>query len=361
MGRLGVTYHDVAEAAANIQGQNQLPTVDRVRERLRTGSKTTIARYLKEWKSQNGQVSDPDGLPTELVAMVKGLWQRINDDADQKIIGFQESVEQSFAEIEEALLVEQKNNLQLQNNLNDAQVQFKEKTIRIEELNLALEEEKRCTTKLEERLSASNQQLTAQKVETERLHQLLTGAQANLEKYQTIIQDLQEEHQVALEKQKQSQEERIKHIQHLLMTTESQNQQLLRSSDNLTNELKHMQARYDAIEKENTHIHEQLQLKLIQESALKQESERLQHSCAELFKKADMSAINMMELEKKVAAQMEQNTFLQKSLSVAQDKIQVLREEKLKIAQEKSYLEGQLKQLEEIGNHHQTLLVDVVK
>lgn len=43
MARAGVTYHDVAKAAATIKTQGQEPTVDRVREHLGTGSKSTIA------------------------------------------------------------------------------------------------------------------------------------------------------------------------------------------------------------------------------------------------------------------------------------------------------------------------------
>ena len=46
MARAGVTYHDVAKAAEAIKSQRQEPTVDRVREHLGTGSKSTIAPLL---------------------------------------------------------------------------------------------------------------------------------------------------------------------------------------------------------------------------------------------------------------------------------------------------------------------------
>ncbi|OES24292.1 plasmid replication region DNA-binding N-term family protein, partial [Alteromonas macleodii] len=41
MARAGVTYHDVAKAAEAIKSRHQEPTVDRVREHLGTGSKST--------------------------------------------------------------------------------------------------------------------------------------------------------------------------------------------------------------------------------------------------------------------------------------------------------------------------------
>ncbi|GGZ80154.1 DNA-binding protein [Paraglaciecola sp. Hal342] len=51
MARAGVTYHDIAKAAEAIKTHGQEPTVDRVREHLGTGSKSTIAPLLKRWRS----------------------------------------------------------------------------------------------------------------------------------------------------------------------------------------------------------------------------------------------------------------------------------------------------------------------
>lgn len=58
MARAGVTYHDVVKAAEAIKSQRQEPTVDRVREHLGTGSKSTIAPLLKRWRSDNGEAAD---------------------------------------------------------------------------------------------------------------------------------------------------------------------------------------------------------------------------------------------------------------------------------------------------------------
>lgn len=56
MARAGVTYHLVAKAAATIKTQGQEPTVDRVREYLGTGSKSTIAPLLKRENWQGRKV-----------------------------------------------------------------------------------------------------------------------------------------------------------------------------------------------------------------------------------------------------------------------------------------------------------------
>ena len=85
MARAGVTYHDVAKAAEAIKTQGQEPTVDRVRERLGTGSKSTIAPLLKRWRSDNGEAADVSRLPSDLVEVVKSLHERVQQMADHRI------------------------------------------------------------------------------------------------------------------------------------------------------------------------------------------------------------------------------------------------------------------------------------
>ena len=77
MARIGVTYIDIAKAAQAIKSHNQEPTVDRVREHLGTGSKSTIAPLLKRWRSENTGAASPEGLPKELITSVKSLYVRI--------------------------------------------------------------------------------------------------------------------------------------------------------------------------------------------------------------------------------------------------------------------------------------------
>ena len=85
MARAGVTYHDVAKAAEAIKNRRQEPTVDRVREQLGTGSKSTIAPLLKRWRSDNGEAADISGLPNDLVEVVKSLHERVQQMADHRI------------------------------------------------------------------------------------------------------------------------------------------------------------------------------------------------------------------------------------------------------------------------------------
>lgn len=83
--RSGINYIDVAKAAEHLKALDVEPTVDKVRERLGTGSKSTIGPLLKQWKAENNDPQTTDGLPGDLVEIVRSLYSRTQDYADAKI------------------------------------------------------------------------------------------------------------------------------------------------------------------------------------------------------------------------------------------------------------------------------------
>jgi chromosome segregation ATPase len=88
MARAGIIYSQVASVASKLANHGINATVDNVREALgNTGSKSTIAPLLKRWKSeQEKHVSVAQtGLPADLVATVKNLYEHLQHDAAQKI------------------------------------------------------------------------------------------------------------------------------------------------------------------------------------------------------------------------------------------------------------------------------------
>lgn len=85
MARAGVNYADILKAAEYIQQEGHLPTVDRVRAYLGTGSKSTIAPLLKQWREQNVADKNALGLPQDVITAVKSLCDRIQHQADNKI------------------------------------------------------------------------------------------------------------------------------------------------------------------------------------------------------------------------------------------------------------------------------------
>jgi hypothetical protein len=101
MARIGITSLDVEKAALQLQGQGKLPTIDRVRELLSTGSKTTITEHLKRWKAK--QIDSQGKLPQELSALVIGLWKRLQAQADERISNLQTSYDDEIKALQQSL------------------------------------------------------------------------------------------------------------------------------------------------------------------------------------------------------------------------------------------------------------------
>ena len=88
MARAGILYSDVARAATKLVEDGRNPTVDSVREAMgATGSKSTIAPFLKRWKAeqQDTIATAEAGLPASLLDAVKGLHQHMHAECAQQL------------------------------------------------------------------------------------------------------------------------------------------------------------------------------------------------------------------------------------------------------------------------------------
>ncbi|WP_416398589.1 DNA-binding protein [Allohahella sp. A8] len=101
MARSGVSYADVAKAANAIRAAGQEATIDRVREALGTGSKSTLAPLLRRWKAAQGEKKGAgrEDLPDELLTAVRHLRELAQQSADEQI----EQARMRFNEQEEVL------------------------------------------------------------------------------------------------------------------------------------------------------------------------------------------------------------------------------------------------------------------
>ncbi len=75
MARKGVTYEQVVEAAKAIEAEGENPTIQRVLQRLGTGSPNTIHRHLRSWKEQSAPLKPatlklPEKLQDALLAEI---------------------------------------------------------------------------------------------------------------------------------------------------------------------------------------------------------------------------------------------------------------------------------------------------
>ncbi len=343
MSRPEIAYQEAAGAAIQLQGKDEYPTVDRVREILGTGSKSTIARYLKDWKSKTGHILGSDGIPHELISIIKGLWERLQSESDKQIAQHQQEAEQKIIEIKHSLIEEQKYNKDLQSKIHQTEDALHQTNHCAQVLQQSLEEEKRSNAKFVERNDQLSHQLTDQKLETERLHQLLGHVQANLEHYQAAIQKSREEQILLQEKQKTEHDREINILKQENITLAKGNSELQISLVQLQQKVQLAEDKNYELVDTNSNLKKLLDEKTMSESIFKLKYEQLEKSAINYHAKLEENNKKIIEYEKQLAILTAQLNTLQKTMNESQNTIQILRDEKLFILQEKSNLEGQLK------------------
>jgi chromosome segregation ATPase len=179
MSRAGVTLLDVEQAALKLQGRGKNPSVDAIREVLGTGSKSTIAQHLRNWKAQQ---TEPQGkLPQDLLALVSGLWERLNLKAEKHINEIKEYCSHREFALKQSLKELQQNHVHLQKQLHQSEESQATLAMVKETLENNLRAQQQEHSRLIERDVVTHQQLESQKTGNARLHQLANNIQANLE------------------------------------------------------------------------------------------------------------------------------------------------------------------------------------
>lgn len=341
MSRNGISYSDVANAAIKVQAQSGNPTVDRIREVLGTGSKSTIARHLKDWKTNNGPIASACELPADLVALVTGLWECLQNKAEQQILQNEQEASQKISELDNGFKLEQKKNIEQQeqiSNINELLIQEKAANATLEE-NLA--NERIEASKNQDRITSLEANLTENKDENTKLHTHLHNMQNNLEHYQASMQKLQQEQSLAMDKQKSQFEMELSSLRQQLFTSTSDNNQL-----SLRIEQLQQQARiFEGIEQRNKDLEQNIKTVEIKLNVLEEKHKETIDNNQTMIQNIDTKTQQLVESEQKIAVAASRLNDSEKALQMAEDKIATLRHEILFIVQEKANFEGQIKQL----------------
>lgn len=269
MGRTGISYLDVSNAIATIQGHQKNPTVDSIREELGTGSRSTIAKYFTEWKSKNGVKNTTEsGIPTELQNLIQGLWEKVQSDADQKIQTHQEEANAEILDAKNQLA-----QIQQQNALLHIDIQTLNQKLNIQaEINESLKNtinaDHNEKTKLLERITSLVTKNADHKTENDRLHQLLKNTQDNLVHYQQAIEKQRFDQQLQLEKERIEFESKLTLLQHQLNETTQEKTKALQSLDHLTQDHQKQTERLETTEKSYIEMQTQNQCLLIENRQL---------------------------------------------------------------------------------------------
>lgn len=321
MGRPGITYYDVANAAQQIAAQGNSPTIEAIRIVLKSGSSSTIAQHLRTWKAKQTstqQLAVKEKLPEEFVAVMKGLWEKLVAQADEQVSAIQQASEQSTTLLRQDLdkLQQEHQRAQQQYQLLEA-----EKTASQQENQALLQQLTQNQTenaKLQTQANGLVLQLQEKQARVDELHQQNRQIQANLEHYR----------QAALE-QRLLDQQRAEQQQGQLEQTIAQLQQALKS-----------------LQQQNNGLQQQLEHHRSQKEALDKELLQLTEQYAQLKTCWTEQNEGFIELQK-------QQTGLAQKLSVTEVAMKELRmenkqlmTEKWEIGQEKAILAGRLQQLE---------------
>lgn len=247
MARQGITFSEVAEAATQLTTQGRHPTIEQVRIILGTGSSTTIANHLKTWKEQQSASSltaSREQIPEELIAIIKGLWERVHALSDEKLTAITADYQTSLNQKQEELEKYQQNNRRWQQLYHQLKQEKDGLTQARRAADTLIENMREEYALLDTKYKLATQQLIEKQEHQQDLHHHLLQTQKNLEQFQesTRQQRQQEQHEVStlkktLHKENSELRANLEALQHDFNTLRLQHHKVVHERDKMINDI----------------------------------------------------------------------------------------------------------------------------
>lgn len=351
MARPGITYSEVVEAANQVKASGRNPTIEQIRAVLGTGSSTTIANHLREWKQTQDSASllaSKENIPEELIGVVKGLWQRLNTLTDEKI----KALESDHTLVREALENEVS---KYKNNNQRWQTLFNQWTKEKEHLQFEKDEFKNTIQSNQKEIQTliSQQQVNKEQIQEKQerlneLQRLLAQSQANLEHYRESSREQRLIEQQQFDKQKQE-------LQNELQTTIREMNKFKDLATELKQKLHFLEIKNNEMLKQQHALqndHTKLQTEKQELSTLydteKKENELLLKQIEKINERYDKQTQEIIDLKT-------QNQIFDRNLKDQNQTITTLKDqhkhlshENWVLSKEKAQLEGELRRLDKI-------------
>lgn len=355
MSRPGITYQDVANAAQSLLAQGTHPTIEKIRKITGTGSHGTIAPLLKQWKENQhtmDRASAKEKLPDELVATIKGLWEKMMNQSEAEVIKIQETAHATIADLEQDLEKYKSNNQRWQTLYNqwlqEKSALTNEKRVVEEALHIK-EGELAEILKQYELLTQQSQEKQERILELQRLH---NQVQANLEHFRESVREQRMIEEERYEKNLRELTQALCELKDKLALKEEEQLTLKSTLDKTLFEISALQSEHLKLEKE---------MELLQKHANSLQSEHAEYKKSNQLLETEKTHLTkkLESLEEAYIKTQKENAILQEKIAHSQSEMQNLKDQnKLlatqnwELAQEKSKLEGQLKQLESLLTTH---------
>ncbi|EDY86630.1 conserved hypothetical protein [gamma proteobacterium HTCC5015] len=347
MARAGITYYDVSKAAEAIKTQNQEPTVDRVREHLGTGSKSTIAPLLKRWRSDNGELADVSGLPNDLVEVVKALHERVQQMADQRIAQSRNEFKASNEELRKELTEARNSIVQLTDRQQDVNAQLSQITEAKALQGKSLEEVRIKLATAEAQRDEALSRTAELKESVAELKQENKDIRDHFEHYQQRTAEDRQQEREQFHVVNQGLKDQIQDLQHQLIQAESRASELIDTNA-------HLQRQTHELEKANAMHKSTLDRQVVDIQNLEHQlndasvkSREQQHKSEQLVDNIAALTSQKADVDKQVAVLSQALEATKTDMIAAQNRVGVLFDENKMILQEKAVIQGQFKQLQE--------------
>lgn len=346
MARAGVSYHDIAKAAEAIRGQGHEPTVDRVREKLGTGSKSTIAPLLKRWRTDHGDVADAGVLPSDLLDALKSVYERTQQLADHRIDEAQQQFEISNTGLKNELTEARRCIEKLTEHQKELDQQISHFVVESNALRKDLEDGRVVLVKTEFQRDEALARVSELKLQITELKQENRDIRDHFEHYQQRTADDRQQEREQFRATNQQMQDQLQELRGQLARADiriSEMSEAIQRHLQRANELEQINAQLSreigeksiAVEK----LEKNLELNLSERIERQEQTNRLSEQLAAIVRqKADT--------DKEMALLSQTLRTTKAALDETQNKVMHLTDENKVILQEKSVIQGQFKQLQ---------------
>jgi chromosome segregation ATPase len=347
MARAGVNFIQVSKAAEALTARGLVPTVERIRQELGTGSSSTLAPLLKQWKALQGEAVNVKGLPGDLIEVVRSLHERMQSVADVKIETMEAEKDRIIANLRVVL-----------SEANIAVTQLKNQQQRLETELQSMSTQYQSTAKELDTSRMSEEVLrTQQAVSKEHLIEIKTANEELKRENRTIREQVEHYQQhIALDRQQEREQFRTttQQLQNQVDQTLQQYQKLEHQHNELSTEKKNIVVLLEQLRLERNaeqQLFMQQQTELLTLTALHQDTQSQLQTAKEQVE--NLHASNS-HLHSQLATVQAENSALRSSLNQQEtllattvNSLTQLTDENNIVLQEKSMLQGQLKQLQQ--------------
>lgn len=343
MGRTGITYFDVSNAIASIQGEQKKPTVDNIRQALGTGSRSTISKYFQEWKTKNeASNTTSKGIPNELQNLIESLWEKIQSDAEQVIETHRIQTDETIKNTKNELSQTQAQNTLLTTEISALTKQLNKQTNAIEKLTENQHQAEKEKTTYIERITSLETQNIKHEAENARLHQLIKNAQNNLTHYQDAVDKQRTALQMQIEKERADSIAILNTVKNELSKITKEKSIIDTKYQLLITEHKTQKDELDACKKEITASQLHSNSLAIRNEHLGTVNENLKKNTDALTQQLKESEEIYHKLNIELAILQNDKNTLEKALRSTEDKIPPMQDELAQLSQENIKLKKQL-------------------